>query len=177
VSALPRYLPDGKLSNNAITTSGSVQFLNALSSVAGLSIYDPRNDQATLGILKIFPDSVTLTDSQRLDCDTHTPGDFASLYPCDGARFEDQGNDAFFIWDLGTNIRAQVQFSTDPAFTSIARTSGNKFLKKQFWRASGKNWKKIKKLVPPGEAVYWRVLGRDVDDVETTTAPVAFYVP
>ena len=171
-----RYLPDGKLNDNAITTSGSVQFLNAGSSVAGLSLFDPRNDQATLAILKILPDSVTITDEQRIDCDTHTHGDFANIYPCDGARFVDKGNDAFFIWDLGDNVRAMVQFSTDPAFTTIAKTSG-KFIKKQFWRASGKTWKRIKKLVASGEAVYWRVLARDLNDVETTTAPYAFHVP
>lgn len=176
-TALPRYLPDGKLNDNAITTSGSVQFLNAGSSVAGLTLFDPRNDEATLAIMRIVPDSVTLTDEQRVDCDTHTSGVFANLYPCDGARFKNQGSDAFFIWDLGENIRSQVQFSTDPAFTTIAKTSGNKFLKKQFWRASGKTWKKIKKLAPSGEAVYWRILGRDVANVETTTAPFVFFVP
>jgi hypothetical protein len=177
-SALPRYLPDGKLPDNAITTSGSVQFLNAASGVTGLSIVDPRNDQATLAILRIVPDSVTLTDDQRLDCDTtHTHGVFANIYPCDGARFVNSGNDAFFMWDPGTNFRVQVQFATDPSFTTIVKTSGNQFLKKKFWHATGKTWKKIKKLVPPGEAVYWRILGRDVDDVETTSAPFVFFVP
>src|SRR4029078_12156467 len=127
-------------------------------SVAGLSLYDPRNDEATLAILKIFPDSVTLTDDQKLDCDTATEAVFASLYPCDGAIFKDRGSDAFFIFDLGENVRAQVQFSTDPSFATIWATIGNKFFKKQWWHASGKAWKKIKKLVAPGEAVYWRVL-------------------
>src|SRR5262249_24469004 len=129
-SAAARYLADGKLNNNAITTSGSVQFLNAGSSVAGLSLFDPRNDQATLAILKIVPDSVTITDEQRIGCDTHTNGVFANLYPCDGARFVDKGSDAFFIWDLGDSIGAQVQFWIDPAFTTIAKTNGSKFPKK-----------------------------------------------
>jgi len=112
-----------------------------------------------------------------VDCDTHTEGVFANIYPCDGAIFKDKGNDAFFIFDLGENVRAQVQFSTDPSFTTIAATSGNKLIKKQWWRASGKAWKKIKKLVPPGEAVYWRVLARDDKDAESFTAPFVFHTP
>ena len=152
-----------------------MQFLNAFPSVAGISLFDPRNDQATLAIVKVFPDSVTLTDDQRLDCDTHTEGVFANLYPCDGARFGDRGNDAFFIWDLGTNVRAQVQFSTDESFTTVAASS--KFVRKQWWRASGKTWKKIKKLVKPGEAVYWRVLARDEAGAETVSDPFVLFVP
>jgi outer membrane protein assembly factor BamA len=72
---------------------------------------------------------------------------------------------------------SQVQFATDPSFATIVKTSGNKFIKKKFWHASGKTWKKIKKLVSPGEAVYWRILAQDVDDAETTSAPFVFFVP
>src|SRR5205814_7243374 len=140
-------------------------------------IFDHRNDEATLGILRIVADAVTLTDGLRLDCDTHTPGVFANIYPCNGARMNDKGNDAFFIWDLGGNLREQVQFSTDPTFATIAMTSGKKLLKRKFFHATDKTWKKIKKLAPSGGVVYWRVLGKDADGVETATAPYSFFVP
>src|SRR5439155_24348403 len=52
-SAQPRYLTDNRLPKTETSTAGSVQFLNAATGVAGLSIFDHRNDEATLGILRI----------------------------------------------------------------------------------------------------------------------------
>jgi hypothetical protein len=147
-TALPRYLPDGKLTDNAITTSGSVQFLNASSSVAGLRSRS-QNDEATLAIVRIVPDSVTLTDDQRLDCDPPPTASSRTSIPATGS-LRDTANDAFFIWDLGTNVRAQVQ--SRPTLPS-RRSSRQReqVLKKQFWHATRKTWKKIKKLVPSGQ--------------------------
>ena len=164
-----------------INTTGSAQFLNATPGVTGLSLFDDRNDEGTLALLRTFADSVTIVEKQRLDCDTGASGDFADIYPCPGARLTALTKNIFFQWNLGSNLRAQVQISTDPAFATISLTSASdrQFLPKDrvYWLAGARKWKKIKKLGSSGAPVYWRVLATDGEGNETSTQPFVFYLP
>lgn len=180
-SGAPLYVADRNTQGASIGSSGGVQFFNSIPSLVGMSVFDKRNDEATIRFARIFADAVTLTDRYRLDCDSDDDGSFANLYPCDGARMTSAATDAYFHWRLvGSVIRGQVQISRDPTFATIDLTSaagGARFTAKKFWHATPSKWKKIKKLGASGTAIYWRVLGRDADNAESTTVPFVFYLP
>lgn len=184
-SVTPRYQNDGRLGTSFITTVGSLQLLNAAPSVAGLVLSDPRTDAAQVSLLRIAPDSASLTSGIRLACDTDADGTLTGIYPCNGAAVSDAARDLFFQWRKGTGgIKFQVQIATDPSFAHIAVSSaskGRKFLRQEFWQATTNVLKKIRKLRPAGTGadffVYWRILAQDGDKHETTSAPFVFILP
>jgi hypothetical protein len=175
-----RYISSKKADANQITTIGAAQFFNATPSVAGMALFDVRNNDTSIAFLRIVGDAATLTDSYRPSCDMHFDNSFTNIYPCDGAVMTSQAKDATFQWDEGTNIKGQVQISTDPTFATINLTSassGSKFTTNQFWFANNSKWKKVLKLGPTGTPIYWRVLARDATNAETFSDPFVFYLP
>jgi len=180
-SSAPRYIRDQKYGKTFLSTFGGVEFLNAKPSVGAVVFSDPRNDIAELRLVRILENSVSLSPSSKLACDAGGDGTFSNVYPCDGVSFSSSAKDAFFQWGMASNVKFQVQFSTDPSFATIATTSakltGVQWITKQYFYLGSSGWNKIKKLGPAGGAIYWRMLGRDKDKHETTTAPYMFHLP
>ena len=64
-----------------------------------------------------------------------------------------------------------------PTAAMTSATDHARFTTGQSWHANAKKFKKVRKLGESGTPVYWRVLERDSDNVETVTEPFVFYLP
>ena len=180
-----RYLSDSKFGKDFVTTIGSVQIFNASPAVSGFVFSDPRTDTAQLALARIAPDSVSLSPTISLGCDTDSDGTLTNIYPCNGSSITSAAKDLFFLWRKGATTRFQVQFSADPSFATVALTSaassGTKFIKTEYWHMVARVLKRLKKLKPASATgsfpVYWRILAQDADKNESMSAPFVLYLP
>lgn len=183
-SGVLRYPPDGRFAAGQINSFGAAQFLNCAPIVSGFVVSDPRNDEATLVPIRIFPDSVSLDAQVRIDCNPPVDGEpVRNIYPCNGAVMKGKGKDAFFQWEPGSNQHGTVQIATDLAFARCEDPDAEgtclkgKDRTQPFWHAPKDFWKKVKNLGTEGTPVYWRVRLKDVDGNVTTTTPFVFLIP
>ncbi|PYT08647.1 MAG: hypothetical protein DMF49_04580, partial [Acidobacteria bacterium] len=111
------------------------------------------------------------------DCDEGPAADcsFHQVHPPDNSAVSSLEPPVFW-WEPGDLDHFRVEFSADDSFTGPMLRSGKRLVAGTSYRPDDPTWARIQGLAAPGEAIYWRVVGKARGSAGVTSRPSLFIV-